>query len=206
MAGVCGPGGFAPTNRLGPNKYKDFGPRVGFAWDVFGDGKTSLRGGFGISYEGTLYNPLSNSRWNPPYYSFNLEFDPIFGGTSTVVYGPTTCGASSCAPSGVPVTYLGHPGNAGQSGFPSGGAQNTGNITGYAAFNPDTAYLTGIVLPQGVNDPYVYNFFLSVQREIIPKLVLEADYVGTAGHKLFRAEDINRQAGALLPVGAPSGR
>ncbi len=41
-----------------------------------------------------------------------------------------------------------------------------------------------------------------MQREIIPKLVLEADYVGTAGHKLFRAEDINRQAGALLPAGA----
>jgi hypothetical protein len=201
LAGVCGPGGFAPTDRLGPNRYKDFGPLVGFAWDVFGDGKTSLRAGFGISYEGTLYNPLSNSRWNPPYYSFNLEPNGLVGGSATIVYGPTVCGASSCSPSGATPTYTGTPGNAGQ-GPPGTGSQNTGNIIGYAGFNPDTSYLTGIVLPQGIADPYVYNYFFSVQREVGPKLVVEADYVGTAGHKLFRAEDINRAPGALLPAGA----
>ena len=71
LAGVCGPGGFAPAQALGAGDHNNFGPRLGFAWDVFGDGKTSLRGGFGVAYEGTLYNPLSNSRWNLPYYSFN---------------------------------------------------------------------------------------------------------------------------------------
>jgi Carboxypeptidase regulatory-like domain/TonB dependent receptor len=199
LAGVCGPGGFAPSNRLGPNRYKDFGPRVGFAWDVFGDGKTSLRSGFGISYEGTLYNPLSNSRWNPPYYSFNLEANALSGGTATIVYGPTTCGASSCSPSGATPTFTGPPTNPGQG---TTGAQATGNINGYAGFNPDTAYLTGIVLPQGIDDPYVYNYFFSLQREVAPKLVVEADYVGTAGHKLFRAENVNRSPGGLLPAGA----
>lgn len=201
LAGVCGPGGFAPASRLGPNRFKDFGPRVGFALDVFGDGKTSLRGGFGLSYEGTLYNPLSNSRWNPPYYSFNLASNallPIYA-PSTVIYGPTTCSAGTCAPSGAAPTFTGAPTNPGMGTL---GAQATGNIGGWFSGNPDLAYLTGIVLPQGIKDPYVYNYFLSVQREIFSKTTLEIDYVGTTGHDLFRAENINRVPGGALPVGS----
>jgi len=199
LAGVCGPGGFKAASSLGAGDHNDFGPRVGFAWDVFGDGKTSLRGGFGVSYESTLYNPLSNSRWNPPYYSFNLATGPLNGGSETLIYGPTTCTATACQPaSGVAPTYLG----AGSNPNMGSGAQATGNLTGWAPFNPDTAYLTGIVLPQGIRDPYVYNDFFSIQREIAPKTVLEVDYVGTIGHKLFRAQDINRQAGGELPSGS----
>jgi len=67
--------------------------------------------------------------------------------------------------------------------------------------NPDAAFLTGIVTPQGLKDPYVYNFFFGVQREIVPKWVVEANYVGTAGHMLFRAQQINRAVGGALPTG-----
>jgi hypothetical protein len=198
LASQCG-GGFAPSKTLGAPDHNDFGPRVGFAWDVFGDGKTSLRGGFGVSYESTLYNPLSNSRWNPPYYSFNSAQDSLNGGSDTVIYGPSTCAAGSCTPAvGVTPTFLGPGSNPGMGT----GAQATGNLGGWAGFNPDLAILTGIVLPQGIRDPYVYNDFFSIQREVAPKLVLEVDYVGTISHKLFRAQDTNRAPGALLPAGA----
>ena len=124
LAGVCGPGGFAASSSLGKGRHKDFGPRVGFAYDVFGNGKTSVRGGFGLAYEGTLYNPLSNSRWNLPYYSFNSEYNFLGGDVNTVVWGPTNCIPSvGCTPTrrraqfgpgGVAPTYSGPPTNPNQ--------------------------------------------------------------------------------------------
>lgn len=187
LAGECGPGGFAPSKTLGRGDHNDFGPRVGFAWDVLGDGKTSVRGGFGISYEGTLYNPLSNTRWNPPYYSFDDAKNTLGGGTSQIVYGPLA--------GGMP-TFVG-PSPLGQHA----GAGATGNISGWAPSNPHLALLTSIVFLEGIRDPYVENWFLGVQREIRPRLSVEANYVGTAGHKLLRAESVNRVPGGALPPG-----
>ncbi len=48
--------------------YHDFAPRLGFAWDVTGDGRTSLRGGYGIGYERNFGNVTFNMIQNPPNY------------------------------------------------------------------------------------------------------------------------------------------
>jgi outer membrane receptor protein involved in Fe transport len=189
LAGECGPGGFAPSRTLGKGDHNDFGPRVGFAWDLLGDGKTSLRGGFGISYEGTLYNPLSNTRWNPPYYSVDGVENALGDNSGNIVYGPVGGGTP---------TFLGPSPPAQHAGV---GVQATGNISGWDPSNPHLAINTAIVFPEGIRDPYVENWFFGVQREIRPRLSVEVNYVGTAGHKLLRAESVNRVPGGALPEG-----
>jgi Carboxypeptidase regulatory-like domain/TonB dependent receptor-like, beta-barrel len=208
LAGVCGPGGFAAANNLGAGDHNNVGPRAGFAYDPFGTGKTAIRGGFGVSYEGTLYNPLSNSRWNPPYYNFAEAFNGLAGASDSVVYGPTAANpdgtavcdpvTTACTRSGATVTYTGAPANPG-IGY---GAQAVGNINGYNNGNAIFAYLTGLVWPNAaLRDPYVLNYYFGIQREILPKTVLEVNYVGTQAHKLFHAEQVNRLPGNRLPIG-----
>jgi hypothetical protein len=182
-------GGFEATKgAIAPGDHHDFGPRVGFAYDVFGDGKTSLRGGFGVSYNGEIYNPISNSRWQPPFYSFNVA-------SCSTVNAPGAASANDCifgpANGGVP-TYTGTPTNPGAG--PVGATDNAfqGNIAGWNPYNANLAFLTGIVLQNDFPDPYVYGSQFSLEHQFAGNIVLKTSWVGTFGHKLIRAEDINR--------------
>src|SRR5207302_1190096 len=116
---------------------------------------------------------------------------------------PDNCvpiGGAQFGPGGVAPIFSGPP--SGKQGQGFSGAQAQGNIGGWNPQNPNLALLTGIVFPQGIDDPYIYNYYLGFQHEIFPKTVLELDFVGTTGHKLFRAEDVNRFPGTMLPVGS----
>ncbi|HEY2934208.1 MAG TPA: TonB-dependent receptor [Acidobacteriota bacterium] len=178
-------GDFATADKLSANDWNNIAPRVGLAWDITGDGKTSFRLGYGVAYQAGVYNPLANSRWNPPYYSFNLICDVCGRPRENILYGPQT---------GEPVRASGPNTNP-------GGRLFDGNIIAYDGTNNNTTFLTGIPNPK-MKDPYVQSFFVGLQRELFRNLTFEANYVGTLGRKLIRAENFNRFKGDR--IGAPS--
>ncbi len=67
-----------PVSRMWPTYNKDFAPRIGFAWDVMGNGKMAVRGGYGIYYDRIFDNIWSNGAWNPPFYAL-LDFQADAG-------------------------------------------------------------------------------------------------------------------------------
>jgi len=67
-----------PVARMWKTRNHDFAPRIGFAWDVMGNGKMAVRGGYGIYYDRIFDNIWSNGAWNPPFYAL-IDFDASNG-------------------------------------------------------------------------------------------------------------------------------
>lgn len=65
-AGLRG-GTDGPNRSLMDQDFNNFAPRVGFAWDVKGDGKTAVRGGIGQFYLRERLTPLLSIATNPPF-------------------------------------------------------------------------------------------------------------------------------------------
>src|SRR5438067_976792 len=159
-----------------PTSYTHFSPRIGFAWDLFGNGKTSLRGAFGV-----FYGSISGNEWNTMTnfqpFSTRLTFTNINQKTNAA---------------GVPLgASLSNPYNnfVGGNPFPYNGTFTTG----------------GGLFPVASNFkwPRTYQMNVSVQRQVTKDLVVGAAYVGTESRNLPFGRDINYPV--LTPTATSAG-
>jgi hypothetical protein len=150
---------------------KDFAPRVGFAYNLFGDGKTVVRGGYGIYYSQIPDNQDANYVISGPTGVFT------FTATAGQIGFPTSL-------SQVPYSTV-----------PSGGAVpirtiylRPGMADYYNQFLP-VSTLTGY--QKGLWNPYSQQWTMGIEREVAPGWVLSLDYVGSHSLKVVRPLDVD---------------
>jgi len=151
--------------------HKDVEPRIGFTWDPWSDGKTSVRAAFGIFHDRVFGNAFGNARTNPPFQAQYLTF-----------------------PFDTLNNYLFSQGFYESPQFPAQPPTQTPSAT-----LPDGSETLGLVLfDQHFLNPASNNWNLDIQRQLPGSNVIDIAYVGAMGTHVWGQRDGNPPDPALV--------
>jgi len=171
---------------------QNFSPRIGFAWDVFGDGKTAVHGAYGIYFDSaagigqlilnqTTAAPPFSSQQNIPNQPYIPEFLGGPAGTSNPKVVNYAVG-STLNPTGA---------------LYSNPAQFVADFDSIAG--PGTLRMSGP--PYYIQQPYLMQWNLTVDRQLPGNMALTVGYIGTRGLHLWD----NQENNPCLPTDSSTG-
>jgi len=164
------------SNLYNPD-HKNLGPRVGFAWDVFGTGRSVIRGGAGVTFE--------TVNWQS-FIAFNNAFGPGSVPTGAPIDAAGDTSGGTITTGNVTVKNFLNPAPWDSTPVFSG-------TVNCAPPNPCPI----MTVDRNLTTPFVTNWTLSFQHALTSNLALEVAYVGNHGSNLTGIRDINQP-----PVGS----
>jgi len=162
--GIVFPGDAGITDSTYQTDKNNFGPRVGFAWDIRGNGKLALRAGYGLYYDTVISETTLQFLTAPPF-----AIQPF--AVCTTIDNPFA-NAQCTSPIAQPFPFTpAHPGDPFDFS-----ALGTISMT---INDPD------------FKTPYSHQYNMNIQWEFMKNYLLEVGYVGTMGVNLLTRREIN---------------
>jgi hypothetical protein len=167
----------------------NFAPRVGFAYDVFGDSKTSLRGGFGVFYDTRIPGIINNrfvdvTPFSPQLLLLSAATGPegkpgTFSDPLCTLVATQVARGCAVAASLFPATFP-----------PPSSSTFAPNLL-VVSWDPNNKYQV----------PTLYNWSLAIERQLRSNVLVRAAYVGSHGSHLKETIAFN-----VSPVGGGTPR
>jgi hypothetical protein len=155
----------------------NYGPRIGFAYDLLGNGKTAIRGGYGIYYVKEDVGNVDQLSFVAPILPITFASGPPGTMATLFATGPGQLPKGGVIdPNFVPVYSQ-------VTGFPGG------DTTQSPTFSGNSVNLFGLEVPSHFVVPSTQQWNLSLQQDLGAGWIAEVAYVGTKGTHLRETRD-----------------